>query len=210
MELTIQRLLGEKKRLSQRIQKQIQELQVAGIKYNQRDKVNRTKLTKEQFISKSKADMQSIEKLIENLNKIEVAINIANATTTLVFKGKEITLIEAIKIRDNNSLTKKYIDKLISQYEENLDEYEYAQAEVEREVDQQISSMLGKDGDVNSKSIIAIRKQILDEKSIELVCDNMLKERIDTLSELNTDDMAELNSLISEANSVTKVNINLD
>ena len=210
MELTIQRLLGEKKRLSQRIQKQIQELQVAGIKYNQRDKVNRTKLTKEQFISKSKADMQSIEKLIENLNKIEVAINIANATTTLVFKGKEITLIEAIKIRDNNSLTKKYIDKLISQHEENLDEYEYAQAEVEREVDQQISSMLGKDGDVNSKSIIAIRKQILDEKSIELVCDNMLKERIDTLSELNTDDMAELNSLISEANSVTKVNINLD
>lgn len=106
---------------------------------------------------------QSAYDLIQEQRRIDAAISLANAQTTITINGKEITLAEAIKLRKlipiQNQLM-QLLKKAIASEQNKTDSAIHKRQQV---LESRTQAFLSKDGQVNPAIMEAIRSQVLLE-----------------------------------------------
>lgn len=141
--MTITQALNELKLLDKRIAKTISKAKV-GIKIGSKIQNNFDEVS-------TKADLQSINDMIERRATIKMLINNSNVKTKVKVAGKQMSVLEAIEYKATIEYKNSLLKQITSQYNSAVQEVNYNNEEVKRRLDSQISSVFEKPTDKDVK-----------------------------------------------------------
>lgn len=140
--MTVHRAMVELKTIDKRIAKKIE-----NAAFCTSAKVNMKKLfgqPAEEFYRQAQSDFDSITGLINRAAAIKAAIPVSNAKTKIKVNEQEMTVAEAISLKQNLiPLRQKLLNALNIQYSEAIHEVEDKNATLEKRTDAYIASIYG-------------------------------------------------------------------
>lgn len=210
MQISITRALSELKLLDSRINRAINDSSFVVTYKKSSKKVNNID-TPAEFSEKAKAYYQSVNDLIERRNVIKSAIVESNAKTNVPIGGKEMSVANAIERKDSIKYEISLLASMERQYKHALSAAQINNEAYQLKLDALLQTMYEKDsngkikGDSNE---IAITTKNFWEQNEYIVLDDLklgdkikaLKEDIDTFN-------AEVDFVLSESNTLTKIEI---
>ncbi len=206
MKLTLHRALSELKTIDKRIKDTI--ISLKPVEIYQKDKKIKGHIEKEEFEKQAIANFDSIIALIKRKNLIKCAIVLKNATTEVVVNGEKMSIAEAITYKDLLQYKKELIDKLHLQFNAVKASLEKNNFEVSQQLQKNIEAMLGKDNVKSSKEDIeTLSKPFLSMNEWHLVDPLKVEDKINTLVEEYNKFYSEVDSVLSEANAITTIEI---
>ena len=189
--MTLHRVLSELKTLDKRINNGVAKLDVIGIKKG--DKFLKP-VSEDEFTSNAKADVESLEALIQRRYDLKRALILANATHTVIVNGMVMTIAEAIDYKAVISYKELEYKRLNRLYQEYLAKFENESRTNEEKLNNLILSATGKD---SSKETNAI-------KAVDPI---NLKQKLETLRNEIDGFMTEVDAVLSEANATVTVEV---
>ena len=207
MKITVSRGLVQLKRLDERIKKEIKNIDnfVIANKKKEDNVLNGT-YSKENFIKKVKSEWQSLNDLMELRREIKSAIVLSNAKTKVVIAGKEYTVADAIE-RKNSILNyeSSIIRKMNQCYFSVMNEINTNNYTVEENA----HALFGKPSENKKDEVnrIEMIKTYIDLNRWEIIDPINLKELKETLNKEVEDFLAEVDSVLTESNAVTEIEI---
>lgn len=206
MKLTLHRALSELKTIDKRIKDTI--ISLKPVEIYQKDKKIKGHIEKEEFEKQAIANFDSIIALIKRKNLIKCAIVLKNATTKVTINGEQMSIAEAITYKDLLQYKKELIDKLHLQFNAVKASLEKNNFEVSQQLQKNIEAMLGKDNVKSSKEDIeTLSKPFLSMNEWHLVDPLKVEDKINTLVEEYNKFYSEVDSVLSEANAITTIEI---
>jgi hypothetical protein len=207
--MTIHRALRELKMIDARIQKAIDEFEVAGAK--QSGQLLTSTMSVEKFISDTIGAKQSIDDLIERKYKIKKAIVNANATTTVVIGLNTMTIADAINYKYVIDLKKSLFNRIERKYVQTESKVISENEKIKDIALQNAKIMLGKQSDSKVQPTDTDVKQIMDpyyeRNKVEIVDPINAKEEMVKLRESIEIFESEVDAVLSEANAITIIEI---
>jgi len=204
--ITIHRALSELKLIDAKIAKNIQELVPCGI--YQKDKLIEGFTKKEDFEKSARARLQSVHDLLKRKTLIKSAIVASNATTCVKIGEKEMTVADAITFKSVIVLKKELIDRLKGVYLNAQARMNKGNDTVNQNVQKLLEAALGKDNvKTGAGEVEAIRKPYLDANEFHLFDPLSVQERIDELEKETAEFESNVDSVLSEINAVTFIEI---
>jgi hypothetical protein len=206
MQISITRGLTELKLLQNRIASTIQNATFVACAKKSSTKVNMTE--KDQFIKDAVGSLQSVEDLIARRAKLKSAIVASNAVTLVTINGVDMTVAEAIELKTSIVYNKTLLATLEKQYRAALAVANRENEKAEEKLQVLLVTTLGKDAanrkDENALSII---KPFLDQNEVALVDPLSIAKVIDEISAYIMNFESEVDFVLSESNSITKIEI---
>ena len=201
--LSLTRLLSEIKTTEERIMKLPV---IVGVAANSTDRVSDENESVDEFKKTSQSRFDSWYALSERLVRLRTARNKANATTMVTVCGKTITMDEAIAMKSLLNLQKQAVEGFKKQIGLVETFVTRADSDVKAAVDKAVT---------NSIATGALTKEQTDlfqdmyQKSLgkSMVIGESVKAGIKKLEDHITSFSAEIDYVLSEANSTTKVEI---
>lgn len=208
MEMTITRGLRELKLLDKRIRDVIASAKFVSHKKKSSDKVEKV-YTLDEFNKQAKAEFQKIQDLIERRKRIKSAIVKANAETIVKIGDKEYTIAEAIERKNSILYEKMLLSQLQRQYNEVLSNLSYKNEDVQERLDNLLEALVGRDVKVKevAKETNEMAKKFLEENEWEIVNPLNIEKLIEQLRKDIDEFEAEVDYVLSEINSITKITI---
>jgi hypothetical protein len=204
MEISITKGLRELKLYNDKIKKAIR-----NTKYVQLQKSNKkinNKTTVEEFTKQVKADLDSIKDMIKIRNKIKAAIVNSNATTIVTISGNKMTVAEAIEKKENIKYDKTLLQAMKDDFVNIYDNLNAENHNMEMQLDRLLQKMCegeqknNEDKNEFSESFKKLNEwKLVDPINIEKQI-KYLEEEIDNFE-------SEVDIVLSESNTITKVNI---
>ena len=140
--MTVHRAMVELKTIDKRIAKEIE-----GAAFCTSAKVNMKKLfgqPAEEFYRQAQSDFDSIQGLIARAGAIKAAIPVSNAITKIKVGDKEMTVAEAISIKQNViPMRQKLLNELNMQYADAISDVEDKNSTLEKRTDAYVASIYG-------------------------------------------------------------------
>lgn len=200
--ITITRALAELKLLDKRINKEIKDMKCAYL---------HTKFSKknpDSFKTTALAEWQSINDLISRREKMKTAIMNSNNITSVKIGSKTYTVAEAIETKKSIGYRKVLLDHL----KRESVELEESKVQMDNSIQQRIDSLLEKEmGKDNKKTdpdaIEQLTKAIKTSNSYEVIDPIKLDEKVKELSKEIDDFELNVDFVLSESNSQTKIKI---
>jgi hypothetical protein len=200
--ITITRALAELKLLDKRINKEIKDMKCAYL---------HTKFSKknpDSFKTTALAEWQSINDLISRREKMKTAIMNSNNITIVKIGSKTYTVAEAIETKKSICYRKVLLEHL---KRESID-LEESKVQMDNSIQQRIDSLLEKEmGKDNKKTdpeaIEQLTKAIKTSNSYEVIDPIKLDEKVKELSKEIDDFELNVDFVLSESNSQTKIKI---
>lgn len=210
MEMSIHQALAELKLLSKRIENSIVDAQFVSIIKGKEKSVKNTNKTEEEFKNESKADLESIKALIKRRNEIKSKIVLSNATTKVQVCDVEYTVAEAIERKNSIEFEKELLSKIEIRYRSALRNIDTENTTVDRQLEQQIAGILGRDKD-NSNSnmnlVESITKTYQEERKYRLVDGIDSENTIKELKKSIEDFESQVDFALSISNSLTTITV---
>lgn len=150
--MLVTQALNELKTLDARLQREINprdNIFVASAKTCE-SKVNPS-TTKQEFIDRAKATMDSIDALIKRRAAIKAAIIESNANTTIEVCGEPMTVAQAIDLKSSIVYKKMVLSSLKSQLSSAVSNMNRQNDKMEQNIDALITTAFGKDSKQNIK-----------------------------------------------------------
>lgn len=204
MEMSITRALNEIKLLEKRINDKIINLSL--IKANKKSNKSINGQIIEEFNAKAKADYQSVLDLMARRDLIKKLIDESNATTEIKLNDVSMTVLEAINKKHSIEFKKNLLVILEKQYKMELAKCENSNDLMESNLDNQITAMLGSDNKKND-GIEVFSKTYREQNGYELINPLNLQNKIELLREEIDEFENNIDFLLSESNSITKIEI---
>lgn len=208
MQISITRALSELKLLSSRIDRAINESSFI-IAYKKSSKKVNNIDTPDEFSNKAKADYQSINDLIERRRQIKSAIVGSNAKTNVTIAGKEMSVAEAIERKSSIVYEINLLASMEKQYTNVLVTAQRNNELVQGKLDDLLNNTLGKEN--RQKAIIdeveAISKPYLEQNQYDVLDVLKLGDKIKTLKDNIDLFNMEVDFILSESNTLTKIEI---
>lgn len=201
--MTITRGLAELKLLDARIHRGIDEAEFAAVVIG--EKPVKGYSSNEEFSRKSRASLQSIESLIARRKAIKAAIVVSNATTYVMIAGQRMTVAEAIERKSSIHYEEALLGQMRQQYQQALAEIERRNAEAQVRLDRLLEANFGKESKAKDSEYEAIAKPFMAQNEAKLVDPVKLKERIDQLTNEIESFRSEVDFILSESNTLTKI-----
>lgn len=204
-EMTVHQALCELKTLEERIAKSINYKFAIANKHSNKNIKGRVL---EQYIEDTKATYQQAQDLIKRREAIKKAVVLSNATTKVVIGDEEMTVAEAIEIKNNgivqwNRLVSKLNDCFIIACNDCASNNENA---LEARADNYIQSMFGNTDMKNaSAEVQKIREDFIKAQTYELVDPIGISEEIRKWSEKIDKFSVNVDSALSVSNALTKI-----
>lgn len=155
---------------------------------------------------------QKISALIENRAKIKAAIVNANAVTKFPFMGKEITIAEAIELKNSVGYLERYRMALSDQLTASRRSVIANDAKLEEKINSQIAAVLG-NADKNASDTQSFIETITETQNAlhkqEIILEKEIQQKIDETQELITTINNELDYMLSEVNAKTTIEVEL-
>lgn len=196
--ISITRALSELKLLDKRILKGIKDADFLSYEINKKN-VLKTFEPKEQ--------LQSVEDLIARRSTLKSKIMESNASTKVKIAGKEMLVIEAIEMKETIQYKKQLLSTLEATRKSVRSKIESINEDVKYRLDGLLQANFGKESKTKDSETDAISKPFLERneaKEVDLIdIDNKIK----TLSEEIDSFESEVDFVLSESNSLTKINV---
>ncbi|GED72527.1 hypothetical protein BRE01_62290 [Brevibacillus reuszeri] len=205
MEISITRGLSELKLLDKRIQKGINETTFITSAIGQKP-VSGYTATKE-YEQNTEKNHQSIVDLIKRRQIIKSQIVESNAKTKVTISSKSMTVAEAIERKTSIQYDKLLLEKMRRDYIHAVNQVESKNEEVQLRLDKLLEANFGKDSKVKDSEMDAISKPFKEQNEAKLVDPLKLKEKIDTLSKEIDEFESEVDFILSESNTITKIHL---
>lgn len=206
MEMTITRALAELKLLDKRITGKIHNTTFVEPNKKSADKVARI-YTRSEFDEKVKSEYQSILDLIERRKKIKSAIVESNAITHVEIGGKTYTVAEAIERKNSIEYEKQLLATMKAQYKLALASVNRENERVQETLDKLLETMLGKEAKNVTIESNEMAKKYLEDNEYEIVDPLKIVEKIETLEKEIDEFESEVDFVLSESNTITKISI---
>jgi len=205
MEMSITRGLAELKLLDKRIQKGINETTFMTTAIGHKPVPGFTS-TKE-YEQNTEKNYSSVVDLIKRRQTIKSLIVESNAKTMVTISGKKMTVAEAIERKTSIQYEKLLLEKMRRDYNHAVNEVESKNEEVQLRLDRLLEANFGKDSKVKDTEMEAISKPFKEQNEAKLVDPLKLKEKIDTLSKEIDEFESEVDFILSESNTITKITL---
>ena len=197
--MLVTQALNELKTLDSRIMRAIQNASfVTSAKICEKNVTSN--MSKENFNSKAKADLQSIDDLINRRKNIKSAIVASNAVTMVKVADVEMTRAAAIERKTSIEYEKTLLRQMKNQYTSAKQNVDYKNAKMEESIEKLVNTAYGKDNKTNIKpedhASIADPYRAKEEYG--------LVDPIDILTEI-TKREEEIDAFISEVDSALQI-----
>jgi len=205
IEYSIHRALSENNTLEKKINKVVKNTNY--IAARKRGSKIYDQHTDEEFSKMVKANSDALNALIENKNKIKARLDESNAKTVIKINGTEMTVAEAL-VRKNNI---KYDEMVLEQMKRRLaiaeDKLEEENYEAKNKLDRHIETTLGKKENQKATDIDTLTKIYNQHHEWVMIDPIKLRETIAELEEKIFNFTNELNFVLAESNTITKIYI---
>lgn len=205
--ISINRALAELKLLDKRIKSKIVESKFVTENKKSADKVERV-YTRDEFNKNAKASLQGVKDLIARRNSIKSAIVESNANTIVEISGVKCSVADAIERKSSIEYDQLLLNELKKQYRYAQSVAEDKNEDVEITLNQLLTTMVGKDNikniDVQSNDFA---KQYLKDNEYEIIDPIGIETVINDLEKDIEDFLLEVDYILTESNSITKIEI---
>lgn len=206
--LTITRALCELKLLKKRHQKQlINDFNLIAVKHGSKLKSPYSSYKEEDFEAGIDPTLQSIEKLESMIFEIKSKIEESNSKTIVKIGSKEMTVRDAIIMKDLISLKSERLSRMKSSLELARNSYESALRENQASIDRQLSDLSSKSsGKVDPDAEKSITNTVNALYEVKFI-DHGLSEKIKKLETEIEDFTSNVDFALSESNSITTIEV---
>jgi len=205
MQMSITRALVEKKRLYDRITKEIVKLRPCVVLTPNSVPAGYT--SEADFIEKQKAQLQSVKDLITRYYNIVGKIAQANASNEIEFNNRKMTLAQAIELKRSIAYTVEFNNHLDSSLKQMTKAFEQRCIEIDRELEAHTNALVGKDKTVKSDDAKELIETMRKARQPRLVKAFDIEKEIEGMEEEIYKVKSELDSLITEKNSVIMIDV---
>lgn len=204
--MTIHAALGEIKKLKQRIEKGTNNAVFIGNMKKSADTVNGYAHKKDEFKTIVAANYQSLNDLIKELNSIKSAVTLSNALTMVTVGKESMTVAEAISRKELIEFEGDLLRRMKSQYDRVVAETTRRNEDVEDNLNDQVSALVGKDPKAKD-NLAGFMEQYRNSNCWENVDPLDLKEKIDALEQRIFDFETNVDVALSISNATTFIEI---
>ncbi|MFB0831544.1 hypothetical protein ACEU2D_18315 [Brevibacillus laterosporus] len=206
LEMSVTRGLAELKLLKKRIEDTIDKSTFASYSIGQ--KIAKGYKSIEEFEVDSKAKFDSVKSLIKQRNAIKSAIVESNAKTIIKIGELEMTVAEAIERKTSIEFDRLFLQKLRNDFHVANQIVEHKNTEVNASLQRLLESQFnGKDGKIQQDTVELISKPYKKNNEAKLVDPINLRKIIEEMqNEIDKFD-TEVDFVLSESNSLTKIKI---
>jgi hypothetical protein len=204
--ISIHKALSELKTIDNRIQKAINSLTPVGL-YRFEEKVNGITELKE-FNEDAKTNYQSLNDLIKRKITLKRAIVKINASTKVSVSGQEMTIAEAINMKETIFFKKQLYNALEKVYQKAKADMQIKNEEVEVRALEVAKEALRKDRvRIGDKDVSTIIKPYMDMHLYSLADPLKIVNELSKLKEEIDNFEIEIDSALSEINAITLIEI---
>lgn len=209
--MSITRALAELKRLDDRIARDTGAAQFVAVsvgKGDQRKSANNGALTVQDTEKKIKSAYDSLTDLFTRRASIKSAIVLSNAKTLVTINGKEITVAEAIELKQSINLKRTLVAIMQNQMTAARSSSDLLNQKLETRIEGFLNTLYGTDkSKIDTVTIEAVGKTQRDASEAGLIDPLNLSERIDKLQEEIAAVDTELDFTLSEVNARTEITV---
>ncbi|NES80136.1 MAG: hypothetical protein F6K10_00685 [Moorea sp. SIO2B7] len=163
--------------------------------------------SREDYETKAKAALQRVDALITRRRVIKRAIVLSNASTTVTVAGEEMTVAEAIEMKNFIIYYETVLSTMHSAYKQTLALYEKAQAKVKDRLDKLALEVLGKNATVGSDKYQSLADSFLAREGIELLDPTNLAEEIERRQNFIEEFKSTVDRVLSISNARTMIEV---
>lgn len=205
MELSITRALAELKLLDKKIEKAIGQAKFTAIAIGKKPVKGYTSI--EEFEKDVKSQYQSVMDLMKRRQDIKSAVVKSNATTEVTIAGKVMTVAEAIEMKVFIGYKQNLLHKLMVEFNRANDQAEIENQNVKVRLDKMLEASFQKDSKTKDTEIENISKPYLEANEARVVDPLNARKKIEELQEEIDNFLAEVDFVLSESNTITKITI---
>lgn len=154
-----------------------------------------------------RANLQSVQDLIEQRDKLKVAIVKSNAVTTLEVSGKKYTVAGAIEHKGSIEFMVALANQLQAQSRQAIQQVERANADVEKRLEQLTLAAAGKDRKVDPDELAAIRDPFIKNNAATIIDPSKIQDVTAKLLEEIEEFKLNVDFALSESNAVTLIEV---
>lgn len=205
--ISITRALVEKKRLNDRISREITKIKPITILVgNSSIPVGYKSI--QDYEDKVKSHFQSISDLCDRRCKITQAIALSNATTTIQFDNETLTVAEALERKNYyNTTVSNLIERLRSINASSETQFIKIEVEEKAKADREFETFVGRDKSIQEGEAQATRKIIDSRHEVKYIDPLNLKKTIDEMVQNCNHFLENIDILLTESNSKTMIEI---
>lgn len=204
--MTIHKALAELKVIGDRIDKAISQGVYCKANKHSNEKINGVSV--DEFKTQIQGSWNKVNDLISRRNAIKRATVFSNATTKVKIGDKEMTVAEAIEMKNSGMAYKKTLMSTITkQYSSTIQVMDKENGEtLNQKAENYVIGLFGsKEGKTNTDELEKVRKEFINNNSFEFVDPIKVKEKIDELEKEISDFETEIDSMLSTSNAITEI-----
>lgn len=202
-EISIARALVELKLLDKRIERAIRESLFGTFKVGNRISAGFTNVKDAE--TRVKADFQSVKDLIRRRSNIKSAIVVSNAESKVVVNEVEMSRAEAIERKTSIEYEMQLLHRMKNTYAKLVNEVDDINEDVKRRLDNHLETIFGKEGKPSTQAIEDISRVFNRDNEAHLIDPIGLKKQIDYLTNDIEGFLAEVDHVLNESNTLTKI-----
>lgn len=196
--ITITRALVELKTLDKRINR---ELENTFVSY----KVNSQNIRSTDNVNEATKKYQSIMDMIKQRDKLKAAIIHSNSTTKVKIGEVQYTVAEAIERKNSIQYLRNFLSVLREQRANVYTTVDKYNADVQRKLDRLLETSFGTERKTNVSDLENFQKSYHEKNDVVLVDPINIDKKIDELNETITTFEQNIDFVLSESNSLTKI-----
>lgn len=163
--------------------------------------------SREEYEVNAKALVQKVQALLDRRRAIKRAIVVSNASTRVTVAGEEMTVAEAIEMKNFIAYYEAILDTMQSAYTQTRNQYEKAQAKIKERLDKLALEVLGKNEAVNSDQYQSLVDSFMAREGVELLDPTNISKEIERRMIFIEEFKSTCDRVLSISNATTTVEI---
>lgn len=163
--------------------------------------------SREEYEVNAKALVQRVQALLDRRRAIKRAIVVSNASTRVTVAGEEMTVAEAIEMKNFIDYYEAILDTMQSAYTQTRNQYEKAQAKIKERLDKLALEVLGKNEAVNSDQYQSLVDSFMAREGVELLDPTNISKEIERRMIFIEEFKSTCDRVLSISNATTTVEI---
>jgi hypothetical protein len=206
--MTVHKALAELKVIGDRIDKAISQGVYCKANKHSNDKINGVSI--EEFKKQIQGSWDKVNDLIKRRNAIKRATVFSNAVTKVKIGDNEMTVAEAIEMKNSGVAYKKTLmNTLNNHYVSAIKTIDKENGEtLAQKAENYVVGLFGsKEGKTNNDEVEKLRKDYVNNNSFEFIDPIKVKDKIDELEKEISEFETEIDSCLSVSNAITEISI---
>ena len=207
-QMTIHKALAELKVIGDRIDKTISQGVYCKANKHSNDKINGVSV--EEFKAQIQGSWDKANDLIKRRNAIKRAVVLSNATTKVKIGDNEMTVAEAIEMKNSGMAYKRNLMNTMNhQFVSAIKTIDKENGEtLNQKAENYVTGLFGsKESKTNNDELEKVRKEYINNNSFDLIDPIKVREKIDALEKEISDFETEIDSCLSVSNSLTIIEV---